>query len=434
MLPDFRWPEPEDDLDRKLLADVVKHKCCIVEIAGDQHFPGYSFSVGLFLNFGHPELIVVGLNPKVAFRAINDVRDMIQAGRRFKPGDLSDKIFERCQAAFVEAPASTHGLFIGTAIWFYRSLQTTFPVLQLVWPDNQNRFPWDPGCDERCGERQPLLGPYPTSRVRGLTSQPQPAQVSASPVSQHPVVKEPLPVLITIMADYDGGYAWDQNGEKIWLHPLFPDLPEVKRIEAELIDWSGQLWKSQAGDPTFPWQDFHNRGLALARQFKEALPAACDIQLSYVRALEDPASGWRRRPTLLRRGMPVLKRVSKHPGLVVLHATLHCQPCGFWLLDMQPNELEDLWRSQETFASPLSPEESLLRRLFFEPLPPVCVPPKLPGVFVTATGRKPVALWNAMSKSERHYRCVICGDDDSILIAPDGRRIRHKGCPDPKPG
>jgi len=47
---------------------------------------------------------------------------------------------------------------LGYASWFYQSLKQPFPALQLVWPDKQNRLPWEPGYDQRFSKKQPMLG------------------------------------------------------------------------------------------------------------------------------------------------------------------------------------------------------------------------------------------------------------------------------------
>jgi len=41
--------------------------------------------------------------------------------------------------------------------WFNETAEQ-FPFLQLVWPDNQSRYPWQPECSLRPGT-QLLLGP-----------------------------------------------------------------------------------------------------------------------------------------------------------------------------------------------------------------------------------------------------------------------------------
>jgi hypothetical protein len=45
--------------------------------------------------------------------------------------------------------------YFGTAIGYYQGAD--FPALQLLWPDKDNRFPWEEGFDEEYVRHQPLL-------------------------------------------------------------------------------------------------------------------------------------------------------------------------------------------------------------------------------------------------------------------------------------
>jgi hypothetical protein len=58
-------PEPADDHDRKLLADVQGYGWHVIGIEEDEEGPGFAYSIGLHHNFGHPEIIAVGLRVQV---------------------------------------------------------------------------------------------------------------------------------------------------------------------------------------------------------------------------------------------------------------------------------------------------------------------------------------------------------------------------------
>jgi hypothetical protein len=49
--------------------------------------PGWTYSIGLALSFGHPELVVVGGGMEVGGSVINDLGERIRRGRRFRVGD-----------------------------------------------------------------------------------------------------------------------------------------------------------------------------------------------------------------------------------------------------------------------------------------------------------------------------------------------------------
>jgi hypothetical protein len=52
--------------------------------------PPFTYSIGLFANYDHPELIMFGLNKASAI--INEIRDHVAAGRKFADGDIADDI------------------------------------------------------------------------------------------------------------------------------------------------------------------------------------------------------------------------------------------------------------------------------------------------------------------------------------------------------
>jgi len=157
VLTNFKWPEPQDDSDHKLIRDVIEHKCHLIAIPADEHGPGYVFSVGLYLHFRHPEFLLIGLDYKVACTAINDISALVQQGRRFRHRDILDEIFKNVSVMLVDVHSKFYREFLGTALWFYRSVGDDFPVLQIVWPDKQGRFPWDSDFDERARDIQPVL-------------------------------------------------------------------------------------------------------------------------------------------------------------------------------------------------------------------------------------------------------------------------------------
>jgi hypothetical protein len=157
MLADFQMPVPDDDQDRKLLSDVAEHGWHIPHIFADESGPCFSFSVGFYLKFGHPEILVMGLSQSVAHKFINLVGGYIRSGRVFRPGERTDDLAQGFSCCFVPIVTEHYREYLGYGIWFYRSLKQPFPALQLVWPDKQGKFPWESGYDERFFKLQRLL-------------------------------------------------------------------------------------------------------------------------------------------------------------------------------------------------------------------------------------------------------------------------------------
>jgi hypothetical protein len=162
MLQGFHPPVPEDNHDRKLLADIDSVGWHVVGIEADETGPDYSFTVGLYYSFGVPEIIVMGLAPSLAHQILNLAVINITAGERFEVGAKTELLLKNFHCTFISVALEKYEEYLGYAIWFYRSLNHPFPAVQLIWPDKENILPWEPGYDRRYETIQPLLNQHQT--------------------------------------------------------------------------------------------------------------------------------------------------------------------------------------------------------------------------------------------------------------------------------
>jgi hypothetical protein len=121
--------------DRKLLADVRSVGFHVLKVPADDEGPAFAFTVGLHHRFGHPELVVVGLDLDTAHSALNRLGKTIADGNY---PDL-DGVLEgtHCELREPMLPDVRKDL-LGYARWFYRS--DDFPVRQLFWPGCEVRL------------------------------------------------------------------------------------------------------------------------------------------------------------------------------------------------------------------------------------------------------------------------------------------------------
>ncbi len=157
MLANFKWPEPKEQVDDKVIRDVIEYKCHIIGIPQDEQGPGYSFSIGLYLHFNHPEIVIFGLDHEIAAAAINEICVLVEKGHRFQNKETTNELFNDIGAMLIDVNPKFYKEYFGTALWFYRSIGDKFPVLQIVWPDKLGRFPWDSSFDEKSKHLQPIL-------------------------------------------------------------------------------------------------------------------------------------------------------------------------------------------------------------------------------------------------------------------------------------
>lgn len=125
----------------------------VQHVPGDPTLPSLSYTVGL-AKWGHPEIVVLGLQMTVAQSLLNTLGDRVRAGSRLEAGQRLGDVVPSYVCALV-AVADTRLLTVANAI--YRGDGPPVAALQLVWPDPSGRFPWQPGCTTR-PDAQPLLG------------------------------------------------------------------------------------------------------------------------------------------------------------------------------------------------------------------------------------------------------------------------------------
>lgn len=155
-LTPFSLPEPEDDSDRKLLSDVSQFGWHVVGIHEEENSPRFAFSVGLYYQYLHPEIMIMGLPHEVAHKLLASVQNIIHQGGFIQPWSAVEEI-----ASFPLMAVPIHfdhyKEHLGYGMWFYRSLPEPFPAIQLVWPDKGGVFPWQEGYDQRYFQLQRVL-------------------------------------------------------------------------------------------------------------------------------------------------------------------------------------------------------------------------------------------------------------------------------------
>jgi len=144
-----------DESERKTVDDVERYGLHVIIIPSEEGMPGWAFSIGLHHNFGHPELVVFGLKPEIAHWLLNEVARRISDGERFAPGDEADGLLEGVRCTFREVRPRWYHPFLGWMNWFYDGEE--IPVLQCIWPDHDQRYPWDAAFRADWVKTQPLL-------------------------------------------------------------------------------------------------------------------------------------------------------------------------------------------------------------------------------------------------------------------------------------
>jgi hypothetical protein len=144
-----------EERDAKLLEVLEQSGWFVTKVGATDYEPAFAYSMGLYQHFGHPEIILFGLDLAVMHRLINDVGERIRQGRRYEEGNRYDDLLAGYQCEFRRVDPRHYDELLSWAVWYYTGSQ--FPVLQLTWPDPTGVFPWEEGFDERFRRKQPRL-------------------------------------------------------------------------------------------------------------------------------------------------------------------------------------------------------------------------------------------------------------------------------------
>ena len=146
----------DKEFKERIIADVEKFGCHLVLLEADNYMPAFVYSIGLYKKFNHPEIICFGLKTEVMAGILNDVCDFVKNGEIMEKGKLYSEFLVDYDIQFVEVEKEYYQNYVGYAGWFYDKT-FDFPLLQLVWPDKQRKFPWDEEFNPEWKFKQPLL-------------------------------------------------------------------------------------------------------------------------------------------------------------------------------------------------------------------------------------------------------------------------------------
>ncbi|WP_299038495.1 DUF4262 domain-containing protein [uncultured Pseudokineococcus sp.] len=123
------------------LAQIEEHGWSHQMVEGDITGPPFAYTLGLTRQEGHPEVVVSGLPPDVACGVLHAVVEHVQAGHRLTAGtevDLGHAVVWR-----VVRVRHPQRLVVAQEIYATPGHAGLVPALQVVWPDDVGRWPWE---------------------------------------------------------------------------------------------------------------------------------------------------------------------------------------------------------------------------------------------------------------------------------------------------
>lgn len=155
------WTMPDVEM-RNVVQD-----CCdevtaggftVAAIVGDEHGCDWAYTIGLDLSFGHPELLIAGLDARVAGALLDLLGGEVADGRTIGANTVL-----RLDGGLELRARGIDPIWCARGDWFNLGRQVMgelgrrWPAsLQLIWPDADGRFP-ETSDDPGRLLRQPLL-------------------------------------------------------------------------------------------------------------------------------------------------------------------------------------------------------------------------------------------------------------------------------------
>ena len=141
--------------DAQMRADIATYGWHVIKVPEDDEGPAFAFTIGLFKRFEHPELLIFGLPLETMHQMLNTAGEAVRAGQAYTAGQSTDDILQGYSCTFRAVPRNHYEAYLGSARWYYESDE--FPVLQLIWPDREHRYPWEAPVDAWIRWAQPVL-------------------------------------------------------------------------------------------------------------------------------------------------------------------------------------------------------------------------------------------------------------------------------------
>ena len=139
-----------------LIANVKKYGLQVTHVLGDETGPAFSYSVGLFKSYRHPEVIIVGLKQELSHILINNIAENIKNGKVYSPLKYYPDILDDFECYFINVDLLNYDSYVGQAQKFYKG--DDFSLLQCIYPTVKGIYPWQKEWPENIKDLQPILG------------------------------------------------------------------------------------------------------------------------------------------------------------------------------------------------------------------------------------------------------------------------------------
>ena len=145
----------EGKSEQKVIDDIASHGWHCVNIMEEGELPPYSFTIGLFHSYGHPELIIFGLRAEIAHQILAIAADAAKDGTPLDLSEPTDALLSNYTCCFGQVPVTEYHDHVGYCRWYYQG--DDFPLYQIIWPSRSGSFPWHADATPEFKAIQPVI-------------------------------------------------------------------------------------------------------------------------------------------------------------------------------------------------------------------------------------------------------------------------------------
>lgn len=154
-----RDTHPDDSALAVAQRNIEEHGVHLMWIHGTESEPPFAYTVGL-TRLGHPELITFGMSGQDSAWVLNNLAFRVRDGvQRFDTPQCIFEFSNGFSAQLIAVEDSSEHLTLANRM-FRPAEDSPISALQVVFPDSQHRWPWEP---ESSFSHHPLLGAAPSA-------------------------------------------------------------------------------------------------------------------------------------------------------------------------------------------------------------------------------------------------------------------------------
>jgi hypothetical protein len=129
--------------EKQIVAAVRSDGWFGTHVTSGEGAPAFSYTIGFWKTLGLPEILTFSLPGKTAHGSFWALYDLCKASGALPIATPVPEILNNVDVQFFPLGDTARRKYMLSDTWFYCG--DKFPCLQMVWPDFQNVFPWQPG-------------------------------------------------------------------------------------------------------------------------------------------------------------------------------------------------------------------------------------------------------------------------------------------------